>query len=105
MKLFDIVARQVFGIAILGCAALSFAFPAAFKEWGGVKLTSCVAPAIQLIMFGMGTTLSLNDFLRVAKCPWAVAAGVSLQFLIMPVVGFLLAKAFGFPASSPQDAY
>lgn len=96
MKLFDIVARQVFGIAILGCAVLSFAFPAAFKEWGGVKLTSCVAPAIQLIMFGMGTTLSLNDFLRVAKCPWAVAAGVSLQFLIMPVVGFLLAKAFGF---------
>lgn len=96
MKLFDIVTRQAFGIAILGCAALSFAFPAAFKEWGGVKLTSCVVPAIQLIMFGMGTTLSLNDFLRVAKCPWAVAAGVSLQFLIMPVVGFLLAKAFGF---------
>ena len=47
-------------------------------------------------MFGMGTTLSLADFLRVAKRPWAVATGVLLQFLVMPLVGFLIAKTFGF---------
>jgi BASS family bile acid:Na+ symporter len=44
----------------------------------------------------MGTTLSLSDFLRVAKRPWAVAIGVGLQFLVMPFVGFLLAKGCGF---------
>ena len=88
--------KQAFGLAILACAAVSFAFPSCFDTWGGVKLTKLVVPAIQVIMFGMGTTLTLGDFVRVAKCPWAVATGVFLQFLIMPFVGFLLAKSFGF---------
>ena len=92
----SVLKRQSFGIAVLASAAIAFAFPEAFKEWGGVKLTSLIVPAIQLIMFAMGTTLSLDDFLRVAKRPWAVAIGVFLQFLVMPAVGFLLAKGFGF---------
>ena len=96
MKAVDIIRANAFGLAILACAAVSFAFPSAFTSWGGVKLTSLVTPAIQVIMFGMGTTLTLADFARVARCPWAVATGVFLQFLVMPLVGFLLALAFGF---------
>ena len=92
----DFLKKQYFAIAILACAGISFAFPSYFKTWGGVKLTTLVVPAIQVIMFGMGTTLSLADFARVIKCPWAVATGVVLQFLVMPVVGFTLAKTFGF---------
>ena len=91
-----ILKRQGFGLAILASAALAFAFPGAFTEWCGVKLMSCVVPAIQLIMFGMGTTLSPGDFLRVAQRPWAVATGVVLQFLVMPIVGFFIAKCLGF---------
>ena len=93
---FDLIRRQSFGLAIIACAVVSFAFPGAFASWGGVKLTKLVTPAIQVIMFGMGTTLTLADFVRVAKCPWAVATGVFLQFLVMPLVGFSLALAFGF---------
>ena len=96
MSAIRFVRRRVFGLAILFCAAVSFSFPAAFDTWGGVKLTKLVVPAIQVIMFGMGTTLTLGDFIRVGKTPWAVAVGVFLQFLVMPVVGFALAKAFGF---------
>lgn len=88
--------RNAFGIAVLGSAAAAFLFPKAFLSWGDVRLMSLVSPAIQLIMFGMGTTLTFGDFLRVAKCPWGVAVGVVLQFLVMPLVGFLLALAFGF---------
>ena len=88
--------KQAFALAILGSAAVSFAFPDCFREWGGVKLTDLVVPAIQVIMFGMGTTLSLADFARIARRPWAVGIGVVLQFLVMPIVGFTLAKAFGF---------
>lgn len=91
-----ILKSNSFGFAILACAAISFSFPSAFTSWGGVKLTKLVTPAIQVIMFGMGTTLTLADFVRVAKCPWAVATGVFLQFLIMPLVGFSMALAFGF---------
>ena len=85
-----------FGLAVLASAALALTFPGAFAEWGGVKLLSLVVPAIQLIMFGMGTTLSPADFMRVAKRPWAVACGVFLQFAVMPLVGFALARAMGF---------
>ncbi|MBR2065570.1 MAG: bile acid:sodium symporter family protein, partial [Kiritimatiellae bacterium] len=66
-SLISLLRRQAFGLAILACAALAFAFPSAFTEWGGVKLTALVVPAIQFIMFGMGTTLSPADFMRVAK--------------------------------------
>lgn len=96
MGVIGFLRRQAFGLAILACAAVAFAFPECFTEWGGVKLTDYVSPAIQLIMFGMGTTLKLQDFLRVAKCPWAVATGVVLQFLVMPLVGLSLAMACGF---------
>ena len=37
--------EHLFGISILACAAIAFAFPSAFTEWGGVKLTSLVVPA------------------------------------------------------------
>lgn len=85
-----------FGLAVLSCAAVAFAFPRAFISWGGVKLVSLVVPAIQLIMFGMGTTLSANDFLSVAKSPWAVVLGVALQFIVMPLIGLSLVGIFGF---------
>jgi len=88
--------RQAFGIAILACASAALAWPGAFTSWGGVRLVRLIVPAIQLIMFGMGTTLSLNDFLAVVRTPWAVAVGVVLQFMVMPFVGWLLATAFGF---------
>ena len=88
--------RQAFGIAVLTCAAVAYAFPSAFLKWGDTNLIDLVSPAIQIIMFGMGTTLSAADFLRVGKRPWAVAVGVFLQFLVMPLMGFLLAKSFGF---------
>lgn len=95
-KTFLFVRRQAFGFSVLACAAIAFAFPDLFIKWGDVKLISLVVPAIQIIMFGMGTTLSVADFVRVAKRPWAVALGVVLQFLVMPLVGFCIAKTFGF---------
>ena len=96
VNLIALLKGQSFGVLILVCAATSFSFPDAFVSWAGVQLTSLVVPAVQLIMFGMGTTLTIGDFVRVAKCPWAVAIGVFLQFLVMPVTGFLIAKTLGF---------
>lgn len=95
-KLFRIIRRQSFGLSVLICAAIAFAFPAAFDSWFGVKLMKLVVPALQLIMFGMGTTLAFADFKRIAMRPWAVALGVFLQFLVMPLVGFAIAKTMGF---------
>lgn len=87
---------HAFGILVLFASALAFSFPSLFIEWGGVKLVSLIVPAIQIIMFGMGTTLTLADFVRILKRPWAVGVGVALQFAVMPLVGFVVARLFGF---------
>ncbi len=95
-KVLGFLKMQAFGLAIVLCASAAFAWPGAFTSWGGVKLVTLIVPAIQLIMFGMGTTLSLKDFLAVVRSPWAVLTGVVLQFVVMPLLGCLLACAFGF---------
>ena len=48
-------------------------------------------------MFGMGTTMSKNDFMGVVRMPKAVLVGLICQFTIMPFVGFVLAYSFDFP--------
>ena len=92
----NFIRRQKFSFAIVASVIAACLWPQAFDSWYGVKLLRLISPAIGLIMFGMGTTLSLDDFLRVAKMPVAVATGVVLQFLVMPLVGWTLASLFGF---------
>ena len=50
-----------------------------------------------IVMFGMGMTLSVDDFRNVLRQPRDVAIGVAAQFLIMPLVAFGLVQAFGLP--------
>lgn len=84
-----------FPITILGVVTLALFFPQYFQEINGFKLTQLINPLIQMIMFGMGATLSWKDFAAVAQSPKSVAIGVSAQFAIMPLVGFGLAKLSG----------
>lgn len=46
-------------------------------------------------MFGMGTTLTVDDFKRVLLRPKDVGIGVITQYLFMPFLGFVLTKLFG----------
>ncbi len=64
--------------------AVSMFYPAAFGTWFGSDLKILIVPLIQVIMFGMGTTLSLADFPRILAMPWPVVVGFVLQFSIMP---------------------
>jgi len=81
---------------VFAFVSVSMVYPIAFMTWYGFNLKVLIVPLIQIIMFGMGTTLSLSDFGRVLKMPWAVFVGMILQFTIMPLVGYTLAKSFGF---------
>lgn len=84
-----------FPVVIFGVVALGMFFPSYFQEIDGFKLTGLINPLIQLIMFGMGATLSWKDFAAIAQSPKSVAIGVSAQFVIMPLIGFSLAKLSG----------
>ena len=57
----------------------------------GIKL---IHIGLGMIMFGMGITLSFDDFRAVLKVPRAVIAGVGAQFTVMPLLGFFLAQMF-----------
>ncbi len=85
---------------ILLANIISLLQPQWFISIHGFSLTNSwlLLMVIQLIMFGMGTQMSFRDFAQVAKMPHGVVVGLCCQFLIMPLIGFALAKLFGFPA-------
>jgi bile acid:Na+ symporter, BASS family len=87
-----------FAVWVLVFVAAAYFAPEFFRTWGGVPCTQIVAPLIQIAMFGMGATLTAKDFARVLKMPKAIAVGMFLQFLTMPLLGWSLAIAFGLPS-------
>ncbi len=86
-----------YSLMIFAAVSLAMCFPAPFVAWGRFKLSSLIVPLLQIIMFGMGTAMSVKDFVGVVKSPKAVGIGLVCQFTIMPFVGAGLAMAFRFP--------
>ncbi|MCJ7487348.1 MAG: bile acid:sodium symporter family protein [Candidatus Aminicenantes bacterium] len=89
--------NYAFTLWVLFAVTASMCYPAAFRSWFGTDLKVLIVPLIQVITFGMGTTLSAKDFRNVLTMPGPVFIGISLQFMIMPFVGFTIAMTFGFP--------
>lgn len=58
-------------------------------------LTLFLPVALGIIMLGLGLSLTLADFARVVKFPKPVLIGLGCQLLLLPLVCFFLAKAFG----------
>ena len=86
----------VFTVWVLAFVSTSMFYPAAFGTWFGFDLKVLIVPLIQIIMFGMGTTLSIHDFKRVITMPWPVFIGILLQFSVMPFAGYTISMLFGF---------
>ena len=86
-----------FTVIIFAAVVLALYYPQYFTEWNGFKLSTLITPLIQLIMFGMGTSMSVKDFVGVVKMPKGVLIGVVSQFVIMPCLGYTLASASNFP--------
>lgn len=63
-----------------------------------MDLKFLIVPTLGIIMFGMGMALTLTDFKRVLYRPIDVSIGVLSQYIIMPLLGFILAKLFGLQA-------
>lgn len=86
---------------VFAFVAAAMFYPFLFRTWNGFPLSRLIVPLIQVIMFGMGTSLSVADFARVIRMPKPVLICMVLQFTIMPLTGFALAKLFAF---EPQVA-
>ena len=88
--------RLSFTLGVLAFAACAISYPRVFISWGGFELKRAIIPLVQLVMFGMGTTLACGDFARVVQILRAVLIGFGLQYIVMPLTGWTYATLFGF---------
>jgi len=84
---------------IIAVVAAAMIYPAQFLHVGNFDMKNkwVMLIAIQSVMFGMGTQMSLRDFAGVAKAPRGVFVGIFCHFTVMPLVGLTLTKVFSFP--------
>jgi bile acid:Na+ symporter, BASS family len=83
-------------LTVLG-VVLAWFFPAGFT-WmtdGSIRVAGqpLLSLALGVIMLAMGLTLTFADYRSLAALPRALVAGVALQFAVMPLAGFAIAKA------------
>lgn len=83
---------RTFAVWTLLFAVLAFYYPDTFKWIGPYVVT-----LLGIIMFGMGLTLSKDDFAEVGRRPLTVLIGVLGQFIIMPGLAWLLCKILALP--------
>lgn len=83
---------------IIAAVVAALMYPATFLHIGDLDLRNkwLVLVVVQLVMFGMGTQMSLRDFAGVAAAPRGVLVGILCHFSVMPLVGFGLTKIFHF---------
>ena len=77
--------------AFVACALW---YPSGFTKWGTFETQRVISPLVQIIMFGMGVTLTFADFGRIVRMPKAVLIGILLQYLIMPLGGLTFSVLF-----------
>jgi len=73
-------------------------YPSAFLKIGDFDLRNkwVILFIIQMVMFGMGTQMSINDFAHIKTMGKGVFVGILCQFSIMPLGGYLLTRVFHF---------
>lgn len=82
---------------ILTAVTASMFYPQYFTTAGDFQLKKLIVPLLQIIMFGMGSQMSLNDFTGVIKMPKGVIIGVGSHYIIMPLVAYFISQIFNFP--------
>ena len=63
-----------------------------------MEIVTKIAPiALALIMLGLGLSLTIQDFTRVAKQPKDFLVGLICQLILLPIIAFILIKILNTP--------
>lgn len=69
-------------------------------------LTQTLLPAIlAFVMFGIGLTLRIDDFKRIAQHPKAIAIGLVLQLLALPLLAALVGELLSLPFAAKAGLF
>ena len=88
---FSAVFSNLFPLWTVLSAALALTKPAFFNFMTTPTITFCLA----LLMFSMGITLTVDDFLRVFKKPDVIGLGFLYCYGVMPALAFFIGNAIG----------
>lgn len=80
-------------LIVVAVTAVALLVPESFT-WLG---TSAITPMLGVVMFGMGLTLRPSDFKPVVQHPTDVIIGELAQFIIMPLLAWLLCRLLSLP--------
>ncbi|SDY55803.1 bile acid:sodium symporter family protein [Acinetobacter kyonggiensis] len=84
--------QKTFALWVVLFAGIALIVPEAF-----VWLKVYIIWMLGIIMFGMGMTMTVDDFKGVLHSPKAVLIGVVAQFMVMPALAYLLCQLFQLP--------
>ena len=91
-RIFKLVEKYFF-IIILIAVVIAVIIPNSFnwvmEEFMGINVINVL---LGVILFGMGTTLKIENFVNVFKRPKEILLGVSAQYLLMPLIAFAIAS-------------
>ena len=85
-----------FTMQIFAFVSFTLFFPQIFTDWG-FNTNSLIVPSIQIIMFGMGTKLSITDFVKELSKPSKVIIATVMCYTLMPLIALLIIKVYNFP--------
>lgn len=85
-------ASKYIGVLVILISLFAFLSPSMF-EWA----TTYTSLLLGFAMFGMGMTINANDFKNILRHPKDVFIGCLAQFLVMPLISYLLAVTFNLP--------
>lgn len=85
-------ASKYIGVLVILISLFAFLSPSMF-EWA----TTYTSLLLGFAMFGMGMTINANDFKNILRHPKDVFIGCLAQFLVMPLISYLLEVTFNLP--------
>lgn len=79
---------NLYPVWIITSSLLAYVYPPAFAWFSG----NWMVGALAFVMLGMGLTLHVDDFKAIAKMPGVVFVASVLQYTVMPLSAYLIAK-------------
>jgi BASS family bile acid:Na+ symporter len=85
-------ATKLFPVWAILLSLVAYVLPEVF-----VPLKPSLFFLLGLVMFGMGISLKISDFIRIMKSPKAILLGLLLQFLCMPFFAWAISSYLHLP--------
>ncbi|WP_432644469.1 bile acid:sodium symporter family protein [Methanobrevibacter sp.] len=92
--------EKYYCIIILLFVFIALSYPSSFNwvvsDYADINILNLL---LSIVLFTMGTTLKVDNFIRIFKNPKEITIGILAQYFIMPILAFILASIFSLDAA------